>query len=58
MPTIRIFLPLPEEDGSSLKPDPNEQVVINGVVTTIRRGESVEVKIPVFLQLKRKYPAL
>ncbi len=57
-PTVRVTLPLLEDEGGALKPDQTEQVVINGNVTSIRRGESVDVKIPVFLQLKRKYPFL
>lgn len=56
--TVRVILPLLEDEGGALKPDQTEQVVINGDVTSIRRGESVDVKIPVFLQLKRKYPTL
>lgn len=57
-PTVRICLPLLEDEGGSLKPDQTEQVVVNGVVTAIRRGENVEVKPAVFLQLKHKYPNL
>lgn len=56
-PTVRILLPLQEaEDG--LNVDQTENVIINGVVTQIRRGEYVDVKAPVFLQLKQRYPNL
>ena len=32
--------------------------MINGKVTQIRRGEYVDVKVPVFLQLLNRYPNL
>ena len=35
-----------------------ENVIINGTVTQIRRGEYVDVKVPVFMQLKQRYPNL
>jgi len=38
--------------------DQHETVIINGRVTRIRRGEFVEVKVPVFMQLKQRYPNL
>ncbi len=57
-PTIRIMLPLVEETGTEAKVDQTENVTINGVVTQIRRGEYVDVKIPVFWQLKQRYPNL
>lgn len=57
-PTVRIFLPLLEESGADTHVDQTENVIINGNVTQIRRGEYVDVKVPVFLQLKKRYPNL
>ena len=57
-PTVRIFLPLVEESGTEINTDQTENVIINGKVTQIRRGEYVDVKVPVFLQLKQRYPSL
>ena len=57
-PTVRIFLPLVEETGTEVTVDQTENVIINGSVTQIRRGEYVDVKVPVFLQLKQRYPNL
>jgi hypothetical protein len=55
-PTVRIILPLAEDQGSDVAIDQTETVIINGKVTQIRRGEYVDVKVPVFLQLKQRYP--
>ena len=57
-PTVRIFLPLVEETGTEVTVDQTENVIINGSVTQIHRGEYVDVKVPVFLQLKQRYPNL
>ena len=57
-PVVRIFIPLAEENGGEGKVDQTENVIINGKVTQIRRGEYVDVKVPVFLQLKQRYPNL
>ena len=57
-PTVRIFLPLLEESGTEAHVDQTENVIINGKVTQIRRGEYVDVKVPVFMQLKQRYPSL
>ena len=57
-PTVRIFLPLAEETGNEVTVDQTENVIINGKVTQIRRGEYVDVKVPVFMQLKQRYPNL
>ena len=57
-PTVRIFLPLVEETGTEVNVDQTENVIINGKVTQIRRGEYVDVKVPVFMQLKQRYPNL
>jgi len=57
-PTVRIFLPLVEETGTEVTVDQTENVIINGKVTQICRGEYVDVKVPVFMQLKQRYPNL
>jgi len=57
-PVVRIMLPLIEETGTEAVVDQTENVIINGKVTQIRRGEYVDVKIPVFMQLKQRYPNL
>lgn len=57
-PTVRVFLPLLTDQESDVEVDPTEYVTINGTTTAIRRGEYVDVKVPVFIQLKSKYPNL
>ena len=57
-PVVRVFIPLAEDAGGDVKVDQTENVIINGKVTQIRRGEYVDVKVPVFLQLKQRYPNL
>lgn len=57
-PAVRVFLPLEEEENNELPSDQTEQVILNGSVTQIRRGEYVEVKVPVFMQLRQRYPNL
>ena len=57
-PVVRVFLPLAEDNDGEGKVDQTENVIINGKVTQIRRGEYVDVKVPVFLQLKQRYPGL
>lgn len=57
-PTVRVFLPLEEEESAELPSDQTEQVILNGSVTQLRRGEYVEVKVPVFMQLRQRYPNL
>ena len=57
-PTVRVFIPKAEDQGSDIALDQTETVVINGKVTRIRRGEYVDVKVPVFLQLINRYPNL
>ena len=58
-PTVRVFIPkLDESEYGDLKIDQAETVIINGKVTRIKRGEYVDVKVPVFLQLKQRYPNL
>jgi hypothetical protein len=62
-PRVTIFLPELEDPGSEgLKVDQYEHVTIaNEVKETnyrIHRGEWVEVPVPVYVQLKNKYPKL
>lgn len=57
-PTVRVFLPLVENQESDVKLEQTETVIINGKATLIRRGEYVDVKVPVFLQLKQRYPSI
>jgi len=57
-PTVQIYLPLLEQDESGAKVDQTEHVTINGDTTIIQRGVYVNVKVPVFLALKVKYPNL
>lgn len=58
-PTVRVFIPkLDESEYGDLKIDQAETVIINGKVTRIKRGEYVDVKVPVFMQLKQRYPNL
>ena len=56
-PRVRIMLPMPPETGSGMKIDPYEHVTINGEKPIyVKRGEYVDVTVPVFLQLRNKYP--
>lgn len=57
-PLVRAFLPLLPDTGTALKPDQTEQVILNGRVTQIRRGEYVDVSVPVFTLLRQRYEAL
>lgn len=57
-PTVTVFIPLAQDQGSDIAVDQTETVIINGKVTRIRRGEYVDVKVPVFLQLKQRYPSI
>lgn len=57
-PTVRVFLPLKEDANSDLAIDQTETVTINGVNTRIKRGEYVDVKVPVFMQLKQRFPSI
>jgi hypothetical protein len=58
VPTVQIYLPLLEQDDSGAKVDQTEHVTLNGETTIIQRGQYVNVKIPVFLALRVKYPNL
>jgi len=62
-PTVRIFLPELEGDGSDgLQVDQYEHVSISNETHDehyrVHRGEWVEVPVPVFMVLKEKYPKL
>lgn len=55
-PKVRIFIPLQEQDDSSLAVEQVEYVTINGENTAIQRGQYVDVSVPVFIQLRNRYP--
>ena len=57
-PTVRILIPLADENGAEGTVDQTENVIVNGAVTQIRRGEYVDVKPAVFMQLRQRYPNL
>jgi hypothetical protein len=56
IPRVRVYIPKNEDDESGLKVDPYEHVTINGETTLVRRGEYVDVSVPVFMQLRNKFP--
>lgn len=60
VPRVTVFIPLPPEaEDGSLKVDPYEHVTINGEKPIyVKRGEPVDVTIPVYLQLRNRYPRL
>lgn len=55
---VQVFIPPLEEENSGVKVDQYEHVTINGETTLIRRGEHVEVTVPVYIQLKNKFPGI
>lgn len=56
-PRVAIFLPEPIDSGSGNKVDPYEHVTINGEKPYyVMRGVHVEVPVPVYLQLRNRYP--
>ena len=55
-PTVRVIIPELQDQSTEIAVDQTEVVTINGVSTRIKRGEYVDVKVPVFLQLKQRYP--
>ena len=57
-PVVRVYIPPASTENSDIAVDQTENVTINGVTTQIKRGEYVDVKVPVFLQLKQRYPNL
>lgn len=62
-PTVEVFIPALEDSGSDgLKVDQYEHVTIANEekedIYYVRRGERVEVPVPVFLALKERYPKI
>ena len=62
-PYVPVFIPALEDTGSGgLKVDQYEHVTIANeqkeTCWKVLRGETVEVPVPVFLQLKQKYPKI
>ena len=56
---VQVFIPPHEDDSpNNVKVDQYEHVTINGVTTLIKRGEYVEVPVPVYIQLKNKFPGI
>ena len=55
---VTVYIPIDKEseDGSSV--DQNDYVTINGKTTKVPRGQYVEVTVPVFQQLRNRYPTL
>ena len=56
VPRVRVFIPPLEDSDSALKADQYEHVTVDGVTTLVRRGEYVDVTVPVFMQLRNKFP--
>ena len=54
-PRVRVVLPLLPEDQMGLKVDQYEHVPINGETTLVKRGEYVDVTVPVYIQLRNKF---
>lgn len=62
-PMVDVFIPALEDSGSNgLKVDQYEHVTIANekkeICYKVRRGEHVEVPVPVFCVLKERYPKL
>ena len=56
-PRVRVILPAPPEAESGLKVDPYEHVIINGEPAVyVMRGVPVDVTVPVYMQLRNRYP--
>lgn len=56
-PRVRCMIPMPPETDSGLKIDPYEHVTINGETPVfVKRGEWVDVPVPVYMQLRNRYP--
>ena len=59
-PMVSVYLPRLEEEGSGVKVDQYEHVTIANEVGEwtwrVKRGEHVDVPVPVFVQLKNKFP--
>ena len=62
-PMVEVFIPALEDSGSNgLKVDQYEHVTVANEekedIYYVRRGERVEVPVPVFLQLRERYPKI
>ncbi|MDY4140835.1 MAG: hypothetical protein SOY30_16090 [Eubacteriales bacterium] len=57
-PRVSVFLPPLEDEGTGLVIDQYEHVTVNGETTLVKRGEHVQVTVPVYLQLRNKFPHL
>ena len=62
-PRVRVFLPVLEDSGDGgVKVDQYEHVTIANEskeeIVYVRRGEWVDVTVPVFIALKERYPKL
>lgn len=62
-PRVQVFLPALEDSGDTgIKVDQYEHVTLanetGDQVYYVKRGEHVDVPVPVFLALKEKYPKL
>ena len=61
-PMVSVFLPKLEEEGGGLKVDQYEHVTIANEIEEkiyrVKRGERVDIPVPVFVILKEKYPDL
>ena len=61
-PTVRIFIPELESNNNGMKVDQYEHVTIANQekedIYYVRRGEWMEVPVPVFLQLRERYPKI
>lgn len=57
-PFVRVLIPFAPDSEDGIQVDQTEHVTINGNTTLIPRGQYVNVKVPVFLQLKTRYPFL
>lgn len=58
-PMVNVFIPPAPEADAGIKVDPYEHVTINGgEPIKVLRGVHVKVPVPVFLQLRNKYPNL
>lgn len=53
---VEIKIPLAESDSNGVAVDQTDCVTINGKNYLIKRGERVSVPVPVFIQLRNKYP--
>ena len=54
---VSVFIPMTDE-GDGAKVDQNEYVTVNGLTTKVPRGQWANVTVPVFIQLRNRYPNL